>query len=593
MDHSRRRRIEIELVTLVIAVFIALAMLSNLPWHLGPFRNVGSSLTYDELSHIPSGYYYLTTGRYDLNPEHPPLVKDVAALPLLSLPIDAPKLTPAERIQGDIQWKYGSKVIFGSNVSPATIINRARIAVTILNALLLLLLYLAWRPVIGRQAGIFALAFVALNPFMIANGSIVTTDVSSAILMGASLGVAVKLLDHLQRYLPTLKLAILYGILVGLAMLAKFSAVVLLPITGLILIVYIGLVRRSWRTLGSTVLALIISGAVAFVVIMALYVPQTRNMEADGISATATMLLNSSKSQSAVPLVSQIPNIPIVGKGIGEYLVGVLFVQSRVNTGDNQIFFDGHIYGYKGAGPSYFPVTYIAKMPLALSVLGLLALVLGLFLWLKQRRIWGNPRVIVVLAGFALAYLIIAASTTLQIGVRYIAADLICIPVLTAIAAVMLTRNPEAPKWYRPTFYGLAILTFVPLITGFPYYLSYTNIAFGGTGQGYLLANDSDYDWGQDLGRVDDWARRNHVQHLYVYGLVNPYLPTSEYFKTDMIQFPDAAMVADLPKGSYYAASTTLYEFANAPGTGHKPQLPPVSSSVARPAPSWFIFKKS
>ena len=593
MDHSRRRRIEIELVTLILAVFVALGLLSNLPWHLGPYRNVGNSLTYDELSHIPSGYYYLTTGRYDLNPEHPPLVKDVAALPLLSLPIDAPKLTPAQRIQSDIQWTYGARVIFGSSVSPATIINRARIAVTILNALLLLLLYLAWRPVIGRQAGILALAFAALNPFIIANGSIVTTDVPAAILMGASLGVAAGLLDHLQRRLPTLKLAIIYGLLIGLALLAKFSAIVLLPITGLILLVYIGLVRRNWHALVSTVLALLVSAAVAFVVVMALYVPQTRNMEADGISATATTLLISAKAQYAIPLVSRIPKIPVVGKGIGEYLVGVLFVQSRVDTGDNQIFFAGHVYGYKGAGPLYFPTTYIAKMPLALSVLGLMTLALGLYLWRKQRRIWGNPRVIVVLAGFALAYLIIAASTTLQIGVRYIAADLICVPILTAIAAVMLTRNPGAPKWYRTAFLGLAILTFVPLITGFPYYLSYTNIAFGGTSQGYRLADDSDYDWGQDLGRVDDWAQTHHIQRLYIYGLVNPYLPTDEYFKTDMIQFPDAAMAANLPKGSYYATSTTLYEFANAPGTGHKPQLPPVSAAVARPAPSWFVFKKS
>ena len=36
------------------------------------------SLTFDELAHIPAGYSYLTEKDYRLNPEHPPLAKDLA-----------------------------------------------------------------------------------------------------------------------------------------------------------------------------------------------------------------------------------------------------------------------------------------------------------------------------------------------------------------------------------------------------------------------------------------------------------------------------------------------------------------------------------
>src|ERR1700730_10122560 len=43
----------------------------------------GESLTFDEGDHIFAGYMMWHTGDYGLNPEHPPLVKLVATLPLL------------------------------------------------------------------------------------------------------------------------------------------------------------------------------------------------------------------------------------------------------------------------------------------------------------------------------------------------------------------------------------------------------------------------------------------------------------------------------------------------------------------------------
>src|SRR5258708_35772217 len=41
------------------------------------------SITNDEIVHIPAGYYHLVAGEFQLNNEHPPLLKMWAALPLL------------------------------------------------------------------------------------------------------------------------------------------------------------------------------------------------------------------------------------------------------------------------------------------------------------------------------------------------------------------------------------------------------------------------------------------------------------------------------------------------------------------------------
>src|SRR5207237_10204804 len=43
------------------------------------------SATSDEVAHLPAGYTYWTTRDFRLNPEHPPLAKLLAALPLLAL----------------------------------------------------------------------------------------------------------------------------------------------------------------------------------------------------------------------------------------------------------------------------------------------------------------------------------------------------------------------------------------------------------------------------------------------------------------------------------------------------------------------------
>jgi predicted membrane-bound dolichyl-phosphate-mannose-protein mannosyltransferase len=48
------------------------------------------SQTFDEACHIFAGYRYWKNFDFGINPEHPPLVKLVAALPLLRLPLRTP-----------------------------------------------------------------------------------------------------------------------------------------------------------------------------------------------------------------------------------------------------------------------------------------------------------------------------------------------------------------------------------------------------------------------------------------------------------------------------------------------------------------------
>ncbi|MCR4323030.1 MAG: hypothetical protein NUV61_02995, partial [Candidatus Azambacteria bacterium] len=49
----------------------------------------------DEIAHIPAGYSYVQYQDMRINPEHPPLLKDISGLPLLFLDLNFPETSAA------------------------------------------------------------------------------------------------------------------------------------------------------------------------------------------------------------------------------------------------------------------------------------------------------------------------------------------------------------------------------------------------------------------------------------------------------------------------------------------------------------------
>lgn len=69
----------------IMAVFLILVFVGELAWsvHRQP-------LTWDEGNHIYAGYESWISGDFGINPEHPPLLKAIATLPLLPMHLYAP-----------------------------------------------------------------------------------------------------------------------------------------------------------------------------------------------------------------------------------------------------------------------------------------------------------------------------------------------------------------------------------------------------------------------------------------------------------------------------------------------------------------------
>ncbi len=192
------------------------------------------SPTFDEPAHIGAGLSYLKTGDFKVNTQHPPLLKEIGALPLLVLGTRFP-ITPGEwKEMGDrsypfLQWQLGRDIIFGND--PDRVMFWSRLPFILL-AVLLGALIAAWgRRLLGATAAAGALLLYVFDPTIVAHGPLVATDSGFATF-------AVLFLFALWHYLNhrSLKRLLLCGGAMGLMLASKFSAVILLPVALALLI---------------------------------------------------------------------------------------------------------------------------------------------------------------------------------------------------------------------------------------------------------------------------------------------------------------------------------------------------------------------
>ena len=230
-----------------------------------------ASATYDEVAHLPAGYSYLHWGDYRLNPQHPPLAKMLAALPLLwrqgwpaKVDLQNEDVPTGPETDGESSLRYAWAMSFEVNVAyyyfghyflygtrpgalphpegntslvmmppePESFYNQAddlvfwgRMPILLLGLGLALLVFLWAREWFGLAGGILSLSLFCFDPNFIAHSGLVTTDVGISLFMFG----AVYFLWRICRRLEVTSV-VLFLLFFGLAFVTKFSAVLLLPI---------------------------------------------------------------------------------------------------------------------------------------------------------------------------------------------------------------------------------------------------------------------------------------------------------------------------------------------------------------------------
>src|SRR4030088_1749659 len=141
------------------------------------------SLTWDEGDHIFAGYMSLKHHDFGLNPEHPPFVKMIAAIPLQGMNLHEPQLQ--NRYFKTEAYLSGRDLIFQNDHE--MVIFRARMAASIFALLVALLAFLTAPEMFGTGAGFIALVLIVFEPNFLAHGSLVTTDTGAAAALVSSI----------------------------------------------------------------------------------------------------------------------------------------------------------------------------------------------------------------------------------------------------------------------------------------------------------------------------------------------------------------------------------------------------------------------
>src|SRR5215472_2115073 len=178
------------------------------------------SQTFDEGGHIYAGYAYWKDFDFGVNPEHPPLVKLVAAIPLLRLPLTAP--TPADVDFKTMETNAGKLLLYRNDAKK--ILWRTRMAAAVFTIALAFAVFLLARSMWGEGPAFLALVLFVFEPSFLAHGALVTTDVGVA--LGFVLGVGT-FYFYLKR--PGVLRLIAAGLAAGLCIGAKHSGILLFP----------------------------------------------------------------------------------------------------------------------------------------------------------------------------------------------------------------------------------------------------------------------------------------------------------------------------------------------------------------------------
>ncbi len=456
--------------------------------------------TFDEPAHIGAGFSYLETGTFKVNQQHPPLLKQIGALPLVLMDAHFPLDGEQWRAIPDVpepwlQWSLGREVIVRNGPDRVLFWTRAPFALiaTGLGALIY-----AWgRRLLGGAAAVAALVLYAFDPTIVAHAPLVTTDVGFA-------AFAVLFFFALWRYLNhrTLPRLIGCGVALGAALGTKFSALVLIPAAFLLMCGAVAWIPESIPFRGSTIVDPYAAGFRGRRLLWSVYA-------LGGMAALGALVLY---------VLYFFPSDPFL------YLRGLALVNADHHR-EYQAFMAGSFGRHFW---SYYVVAFLLKEPIPL----LLCVVAGLWALFRSGAIAAMDRAFLVVP----PALIVLAYTALShnLGIRYLIPALPFVHLIGGAGLVWMGRAGGARRIAAVALCAWLVMASAAV---YPDSISYFNEAAcllkepalvgiaGGTACGPLWLDDSNVDWGGSLKELRAWLEANAAGRrvrLAYFGSISP-----------------------------------------------------------------------
>jgi hypothetical protein len=492
------------------------------------------SATWDEPQHLVAGYIAWKLHDYRLAPEHPPLLRMWAALPLLTM-------SDIKLATGSPYWLAGDdsrfchQFLFQDNDADRLLF-RARFMMVLLGVLLGILVFCWMRELFGFWPATVVLGLYCTEPNLLAHSSLVTTDLGTVCFIFGAVYFAWRTARNFSA--PNLSgLAVFFA----LAQASKYSALLLAPVLFALLLARalsaapwpcaIGksrLLKARERKVASVFL--LVGGllAVSYVGLWAVYgfryAPSMGGIEQGHFimsDEAPRRLPGLTRFMEWVDNHHLLPNACAKG-----------FTSVAATAQQRQAYLLGK-FSNRGWW-YYFPLAFLIKTPIALLCMTFI----GLALWAVGWKTMGHDMLFVI--GPIVVYFGAAVTGHLNIGLRHV---LPIYPFVLLIAgkAVAALGSAKSPL-LRGLLGALCLFAVVESAAIYPDYLAFFNQFIGGprNGQKYLV--ESNLDWGQDLKGLKLWMDQNNVQHINLsyFGTADP-----AYYKINCTHLPGAPLFAE------------------------------------------------
>jgi len=562
------------------------------------------SPTLNEPGHLVAGLSHWKFGRFELYRVNPPLVRMVAALPVMAVGY--------EEDWSGFHEGPGARPVFGMGINFVRANSErsfflfmiARWACIPFSWLGAVVCYLWARDLSGRPSGVMACTLWCFSPNILAHASLITADVG-----GTALGVAACYTFWRWLKRPTWTQAALTGCVLGLAELCKTTLILFYPLWPLLWVAYRWsdrreMVRSDWtREAGMLLLRMAIGIYVLnmgygfegsgkqlgeFHFVSNLFTGQELKVEERESDNKATSA--SSTNRFAVNWLGHLP-VPFPKN----YLLGIDIQQRDFENYGRPSYLRGewqdHGWWY------YYLYAGLIKIPIAtLLLLGVTAILMPLFssrpgTHASSANIPRWKDLLVLLTPPLVIFCVVSSKTGFSEHFRYV---LPCFPFLFIwISRVATRRTAYAPQanWKfldrfrvnsyilgvagsrtRNLFAGTATLilllwSFASSLWIYPHSLSYFNESIGGplNGAGHLLG--SNVDWGQDIRYLGAWIDSNAGDgpvYISYYSYLDPLdlgIPMSGLVphgdSIQVVKTPEAwcAVSSDLLRGCFWTAT--------------------------------------
>ncbi len=510
----------------------------------------------DEVAHLPAGISHLHFGRFDLFHVNPPLVRMVAAVPVVlagpETDWDRYDARPGVRKE----FFVGTDFINANGKRSFWYFTLARWACIPFSLLGGYICFRWARQLYGDLAGMVALSLWCFSPNIIAHGHLITPDLGAT-----ALGVTAAYVFWRWLKRPSWRTTFAAGVALGLAELAKTSWVVLIPLWPLLWLLWRcpqsrHLSRQAWFYEGRQLAVILLLGVYVINLGYGFEGSFQKLRDFKFFSKTLTVvadedLIDGSRTNRFADTWLGAVSVPLPKK----YVMGIDMIKKD---------FEDKKWSYLrgewrfGGWWYYYLYALVIKVPLGIWILVLLALFVGM-LRLGYASTWRDE--LILLAPIAVVLTLVSSQSGASHHLRYV---LLIFP-FAFIWTSKLARAIDFKHWKVVLLASAALLwSITSSVWIYPHSLSYFNELVGGPRGGHAHLDYSNIDWGQDYLYLKQWLDKHpeafplglscHVDAFIdpkVFGIEYTTPPIGPNYEADTPLEPDEMG----PKPGWYAIS--------------------------------------